>query len=47
VGIDKDKLREEVRRFIAEYDQLDNEALEQLLVRFIVKPYPTKEGQDG
>jgi hypothetical protein len=47
VGRDKDRLREEVEHFIEEYDQLDDDALDHLLVVFMRRAYPTKEGQDS
>jgi hypothetical protein len=46
-GTDEDKLRDEVAHFVEEYDELDDEALDDLLTAFIVTPYPTKEAQDG
>jgi hypothetical protein len=47
VGPDKDRLREEVAHFIEGYDELDDEALDDLLTAFIVRPYPTQAGQDS
>jgi hypothetical protein len=47
LSTDDNKLREEVEHFIEEYEELDDEGLDDLLIAFIVKPYPTKEGQDG
>jgi hypothetical protein len=47
VDTDKDKLRDEVMHFIEEYDDIDDEALDDLLIEFIVTPYPTREGQDN
>jgi hypothetical protein len=52
VDTDKDRLREEelreeVAHLIEEYDDLDDEALDDLLTEFIVRPYPTQEAQDS
>jgi hypothetical protein len=47
VDADEDKAREEVEHFIEEYDELDDEAIRGLITAFIMKPYPTKEGQDS
>jgi hypothetical protein len=47
LGPGKDRLREEVAHFIEEYDGLDDEALDDLLTAFIVRPYPTRAGQDS
>jgi hypothetical protein len=47
VSTDKDRLREEVEHFVEEYDGLDEDALDQLLIALMVRSYPTKEGQDS
>jgi hypothetical protein len=47
VGEDKNKLREEVEHFIEEYDELDDERLEDLLITLLLKPYPSRLAQDG
>jgi hypothetical protein len=47
VDTDKNKLRDEVTHFIEEYDDIDDEALDDLLIEFLVTPYPTREGQDN
>jgi hypothetical protein len=40
-------LREEVEHFIEEYEGLDEDALDELLIALMVRSYPTKEGQDS
>lgn len=47
MSTDKDKLREEVEHFIEEYEGLDQDALDELLIAMMLRSYPTKEGQDG
>jgi hypothetical protein len=47
VSADKDRLREEVEHFVEEYEGLDDDALDQLLIALMVRSYPTKEGQDS
>jgi hypothetical protein len=47
VGTDKNRLREEVEHFIDEYDNLDDDALDHLLIALMLRSYPTKEGQDS
>jgi hypothetical protein len=47
VDRDKDRLREEVAQFLDDYDGLDDEALDDLLTVFLVRTYPTQQGQDN